>query len=156
MPAFCALRMRVSRSPSGSVIAMSHGPPLPTRLDHARDLAGRCKLSQRDARQLELAVDAARAAGQLTAIVLAHRRGVARQLGELEARRKALLHGQSFVIRGRLEPRPSRRILLRHADALVVAFDGTRLGHSRPPATGQLTNGRSKPFSRALASASVF
>ena len=60
------LRMRVSMSPSGSVIDIV-GPSLPARLDHAGDLARRGQIAQRDAAELELAIVAARAAGQLAA-----------------------------------------------------------------------------------------
>src|SRR6185437_11526899 len=85
----CALRIRVSISPKGSVIDIIR-LPLPARLDHAGDLAGRGELAQCDARQLELAIGAARAAGQLAAIADACLRAVARHLAELELGRETL------------------------------------------------------------------
>src|SRR5476649_1701020 len=82
------LRMRVSKSPTGSVI-MVYGPPLPARLHDAGQSARRRELAKCQARKLELAIDGARPAGERAPVADARRRGVARQLGELEARTEA-------------------------------------------------------------------
>src|SRR5262249_62002653 len=87
--------MRVSRSPSGSF--MTEASSLPARLHHAGDAALARQLAQHVAAHLELAVVAARAAGELAAIAHARRRGVARQLGELELCGKAHLRRLAHV-----------------------------------------------------------
>src|SRR5678816_2896918 len=79
------LRMRVSKSPTGSVIAMVYGLPLPARLHDAGQSPGRRQLTQREARELELAIDRARPAGDRAPVANARRRGIARQLGQLDA-----------------------------------------------------------------------
>src|SRR5215510_9314889 len=98
------LRMRVSKSPTGSVIAMVYGLPLPARLHDAGQGAQRGQLTQRQPRKLELAIDRARPAGELAPVADARRRGVARQLRQLEAGREAILRGELVVHRHRLEP----------------------------------------------------
>src|SRR5215472_2972830 len=97
------LRMRASKSPTGSVIAMVYGPPLPARLHDAGQGAQRSELPQRQPRQLELAIHGPWAAGELAAVADTRRRGVARQLGELEPRAEALLRRQLVVHRHLLE-----------------------------------------------------
>src|SRR5436853_534460 len=71
------LRMRVSKSPTGSVIAMVYGLPLPARLHDAGQGARRGELTQRKARELELAIDRARAPGDRAPVAEARRRGEA-------------------------------------------------------------------------------
>src|SRR3546814_5675944 len=76
-------------------IAQCHGPLpslLPARLDHARDLATRGQLAERDARHAELAVIAARTPGHLAAVADARRRRVPRQFGEPELRDRSEEH----------------------------------------------------------------
>src|SRR5439155_1187995 len=85
--------------------------PLPARLDHAGDLPGRGQVPQRDARQLELAIGAARPPAQRAAIAQAHRRAVARQLGQLEARGETLLQRQLLVAGGVLQAAAAGRLL---------------------------------------------
>src|SRR5262245_28360487 len=114
------LRMRVSKSPTGSVIAMVYGPPLPARLHHAGQGAQRGELPQREARQLELAINRPRTARYLAPIADARRRGVARQLGELQAGAEALLRAQPVVHRHRLQLGALGGILLRHLLATLV------------------------------------
>src|SRR6478672_8252536 len=63
--AMLALRRCVSMSAMGSVMDM--WPPSPTRLGHARDLAGVSQLAEADAAQHELAEHGARAAAALAA-----------------------------------------------------------------------------------------
>src|SRR5215472_12651684 len=117
------LRIRVSKSPTGSVIAMVYGPPLPARLHHAGQGAQRGQLPQRQARELELAIDRARTPGDLAAIADARRRGVARQLGKLEPRAETLLRRQPVVDSHRLERGALGGVLLRHLNAPVVLVD---------------------------------
>src|SRR6185437_5411640 len=117
------LRMRVSKSPTGSVIAMVYGPPLPARLHDAGQGAQRSELPQRQPRQLELAIHGARTARDLAPIANARRRGVARQLGELEPRAEALFRRQPVIDRHRLQLGALGGILLRHLGAPVVLLD---------------------------------
>src|SRR5262245_5350635 len=107
----CALWMRAIMSPSGSFTAMGR-PSSPARLDQAGDQALRAEIPQRDARQLELAVVAARTARHLAAIADAGRRRVARQLGKLERGREPLLHRAVLVAGDLLQPGAPSGILL--------------------------------------------
>src|SRR5215813_9101268 len=101
--------MRAIMSPSGSFICPTS---LPARLDQPRDQPLGAEVPQRDARELVLAIEAARPARDLAAIADTGGRGVARQLGELERGREALLHRLALVARDRLKPRAPARILL--------------------------------------------
>src|SRR5262245_28971412 len=121
--------MRVSKSPKGSENAIFLSLPLPTRFDHAGNLAGGGQLPQGNARDPEFAVVAAGTSRELAPVVLTNRRGIARNLRQLQARRKALLHRQSVVIGNRLQPRPSPGILLRQADALLVTLNHAGFRH---------------------------
>src|SRR5258708_23345057 len=76
-------------SPSGSLIVIAR-LPLPARLEHAGDLAGRGQLAHRDPRHPELAVVAARPPGQRAAVADPRSRAVARQLSELQLRLEAV------------------------------------------------------------------
>src|SRR6185436_4707301 len=91
------LRIRVSKSPTGSVIAMVYGLPLPARLHDAGQGTRRRQLTQRKARELELAIHGPRMARDLAPIADSRRRGVARQLGELEPRCEPILGGELVV-----------------------------------------------------------
>src|SRR5919112_6437086 len=73
----CALRIRVSISPNGSLII--ERPPLPARLDEARDQALGAELPERDAGHAERAVVGPRAARDLAAVADAGRVRVAGQ-----------------------------------------------------------------------------
>src|SRR6185437_10274252 len=120
--------MRVNRSPSGSfmdIVRLSS----PARLQQAGDQPLGAELAQRNARQLVLAVIAAWTPGDFTTVANARGRRIARQLGELERRGKALLDRHGLVLRYRLEPRAPARILLRQPAAPVVLLDGTFLRH---------------------------
>src|SRR5262245_61334217 len=75
--------MRTSMSAIGSLMLMRSS--LPARLDDARHLALEGEIAQLVAREAELAVHAARPAGERAAVAQAHRRGVARQLLQLVA-----------------------------------------------------------------------
>src|SRR5690242_10426498 len=107
----CECGSAYRRADRSSTFALS---PLPARLDHAGNLAGRGEVAQRDARKLEFAVDATRTSGQLAAVADARRRRVAWHLGQLEARRELLLGRARAIFGNRLEPRPLRRQALRH------------------------------------------
>src|SRR5690606_40388794 len=67
LPAPCPLRMRVSRSATGSVMLIS-ARLLPARLHETGDLAAIGNLADLGARQAELAVHTARTTRHLTAV----------------------------------------------------------------------------------------
>src|SRR5579863_9045198 len=90
----CECGSAYRRADRSSTFALS---PLPARLDHAGYLAGRGEVAQRDARELEFAVEAARTPGQLAAVADARRRGIARHLRQLEAGRELLLGRQRAI-----------------------------------------------------------
>src|SRR5436305_10738271 len=71
----CALLMRAIRSPIGSFICMAIS--LPARLQQAGNEALGAKLTQCDAGELMLAIDRARPTGDLAAVAIARRRGIA-------------------------------------------------------------------------------
>src|SRR5262249_12095819 len=105
-------------------------PSSPARLDQAGDHALGAEIAQRDTAHLELAVVGARPAGHFAAVAHARARRVARQLGELERRREAILHGQRLVAGDRLEPgAPPGKLLGQLAPPLVL-LDRTLLRHS--------------------------
>src|ERR1700730_8340254 len=74
-----------------------------------------------------LAVIAARPARNLAAIADARGGRVARQFGELQRRRKALLDRLRLVARNRFQPRAPARIFLRHPAAPVILLNRTLL-----------------------------
>src|SRR4051794_5164649 len=157
--------MRVSRSPSGSVIAIF--TPLPARLGHARDQALVGQIPKHDPRQAELAVISARPAGQLAAVANPRRVPVARQFRHLETRDQALGLVPGLVVRDRLELRVLRSLLLHELLAPLVLVDRTQFRHdlssspngetayaaSRCSSAGK---GKLKRRSNSRASSSVF
>src|SRR5438105_14329636 len=78
---------------------------LPARLDQARYQPLGAELPKSNARELVLAIEAARPARHLASVADPRRRRVARQLSEFQHRRKALLHRPLLVARDRLEAR---------------------------------------------------
>src|SRR3546814_9613051 len=133
--AFWPFRMRVSMSPRGSLNDMISIPPLPARLDHPRDLPGGGEFAQRDTRQFEFAVRAARPSGQLAPVALAHGCGVPRNLGQPQPGEGTLLERALLVIRDRLQALATAGPLLRQLRAILIAFDSadrqsTRLNSS--------------------------
>src|SRR5215203_3646562 len=118
----CALRIRVSMSPTGSLIAIV-AAPLPARLHEARDQPFRAELPERDARHAELAVIRARPAGHLAAIADAGRVAVARDLRQPKACLEALLHGLRLVVGNAEEPLALALVLLDQALAPVVLLN---------------------------------
>src|ERR1700730_15879473 len=103
---------------------------LPARLDETRDKAFRAELPQRDTAHPQLAVIGLRAAGDLAPVVNARRRRIARQLRELERRRKAVLGRPTLVARDLFEPRAPAREFLRQPAPPVVLLDRAFLRHS--------------------------
>src|SRR3990170_6061896 len=124
----CALRMRAMRSPIGSFTTMSL--PSPARLHQAGDQPPAAQFAQRDAGEPELAVIAARPAGDIAAVANARGRGIARHLRKLERGGEALLHRLRPVTRDRLQPRAPAADDLGHLSPPVVLFDRTLLRHS--------------------------
>src|SRR4030088_4887 len=110
-----------NKSPIGSLIVMA-GLPSPARFEHAGDLAGRGELADRDARQFELAVNAARPAGQRAAVADPRLRAVARQFGELQLRLEALFRRRRAVAGDRLEALPARTAPRRRTGGLACCF----------------------------------
>src|SRR5215207_1283796 len=94
--------MRVSMSPKGSLMDILLAP-LPARLGHAGDEALARQIAKLVAAHSDLAVVAARAARQLTAVANANRRRVARHLCQLDARRKALFRRALQIAGDRLQ-----------------------------------------------------
>src|SRR5690606_4528463 len=122
--------MRVSRSATGSVMLMC-ARLLPARLDEAGDLAAVGDLADLGARQAELAVHAARAAGQLAAVAAARGARVPRQLLQLRDRLGTLLVGAARAADDLLQLRALGGVLLRGARPALLAFDHACLGHAR-------------------------
>src|SRR3954447_26354921 len=119
--------MRAIMSPSGSINAIVRALLLPARLDQPRDHPLGAEVAERDARELVLAVEAARPPAQFAAVADAGGRWIARQLGELEGRCEPVFHGRGLVARDRLEPRALGRVLLRQSAPQLVLLDRTRL-----------------------------
>src|SRR6201986_3945610 len=118
----CALRIRVMRSLIGSCVDIDR-PSLPARLHEPGNQALGAEFTQRDARELVLAVVRARAARQLAAEAEAGGRRVARHLGELQGRRETLFHRLGLVGDDRLQTRALGRGVLGHPHAAVVLLD---------------------------------
>src|SRR5256712_13847969 len=124
--------MRISMSAIGSLMLIDVSLPsfLPTCLDHAWYFAAQRQLAQLVAPQAELAVHAARPAGERAAVAQEHRGGVARQLLQLVAGRVLGLVGGARVI-DYLEQSVAPRLgLLDGPAALLVAELECELGHA--------------------------
>src|SRR5689334_8458150 len=122
------LRMRVSISPRGSVIAIRYNP-LPARLDDAGNEALVGQLPEHDPRQAELAVISTRPAGQLAAVANPGRIPIARELRHLQTRDQALGLVLRLIVRDRLQLRVLGRILLDELLAPLVLVDRTQFRH---------------------------
>src|SRR5215475_5571595 len=120
--------MRAIISPSGSFKAIARFS-LPARLEQTRNHALGAEIPKRDAAHLELAVVAFGTTADHAAVVDARRRGVARQLGELERGREPVLHRLGLVARDRLELLAPLRILPSQLLSSLIFFDGTLLRH---------------------------
>src|SRR5688500_7200776 len=145
--------MRISMSAMGSLMLMRVSLPslLPARLDDAGHFALERQVAQLVATQAELAVDAARPAGQRAAVAQANRRGVARQL--LQPRAGLLLGvvGRAGVVDDFEQLRAFRLELLHRLAALLVAELECELGHG----VSQCLNGKRNAASSDFASSSV-
>src|SRR5262249_29428088 len=108
------------------------------------------------AREFELAVIAARSAGQRAAIAAPGLRAVARQFGQFQLRLETLL-GRGVAVAGdRLQALAARIEALGHRGAAGVLFYRGLLCHRLcDSAGGQFWKGISKPRNSAFASASV-
>src|SRR5271155_5298685 len=95
LPADCALRMRVRRSAIGSVMLIVRASP--ARLGKARYFPAARSLAQLGARQAELAIHPARAAGDRAAIALTMRARIARLALQLGFGRGALFPSPLWV-----------------------------------------------------------
>src|SRR5690606_14040624 len=124
----CALRMRVSISPNGSLIIEC--PPLPARLHEARNQPLGAEFAQRDARHAELAVIGPRTARHLATVADAGGVRVARQFGQLEARLEALLHGLRLVVRNRQQALAAARVFLHELATELVLLNSAFLSHA--------------------------
>src|SRR6266851_2126636 len=120
--------MRAIISPSGSFTPIAP-PPLPARLDQARDQPLGAEIPERDARQPVLAVVTARPTRHLATIANAGRRRVARQFRKLEGCREALLHRLGLVASDSPEPSAPAGILLAQLAPPIVLLDRTLLCH---------------------------
>src|ERR1700744_2556662 len=84
---WAALRMRAIISPRGS---FTISPSSPARLHEDGDLPRRTQFTQGDTAHLQLPVERTRTTRHLAAVADAGRRGVPRQLGELQTRLEPL------------------------------------------------------------------
>src|SRR6267142_3458928 len=125
----CALRMRVMRSLIGSCVDIVR-PSLPARLHEPGNQALGAEFTQRDAAELVLAIDRARASGDFAAVANPGRRRIARQLGKLQRRREPLFHRLLLVGDDGLQSRALGRGVLGHPLAPVVLLDRTLLCHA--------------------------
>src|SRR5262249_32312079 len=134
-PIRCPLRIRVKRSPSGSLSAICRlAPlPLPARLHHAGDLTLRGQVAERDAGKSELPVGAAGAAGYFAAVAHAHLGGVARQLRQLEIGLEAIFRRRVAVARDFLQRVALLLEALGHLGAPLVLLDRALLRHLSSP-----------------------
>src|SRR5690242_4580391 len=129
-PTIWALRMRVSMSAIGSVMLIALSSP--ARFDDARHFAAHRELTQLVAREAEFLVHAARTAGQRAAVAQPDRRGVARQLLQLDARRFLVLVGCLDVVQHLEERRAFRLEFLDRLATLLFAELHCELGHVQP------------------------
>src|SRR5690606_35558111 len=120
--------MRVRRSAMGSVMLMRRTSP--ARLRQTGDLAAARDFADLHARQPELAVHPARAAGHAAALALADRARIARQSLQLRLCGRPLLGRSLGAADQLLELRTLRGVLLRNLGATLLALDHVRLGHS--------------------------
>src|SRR6058998_955510 len=104
-------------------------PLLPARLAHARQLALEREVAQRDARDRELLVVAARAARDLTAPVEPGRARVARQLRELRLRLELVVDRRLGILEHLAQRGALRGVLLDQLLAALVAKHLRGLGH---------------------------
>src|SRR3989442_484846 len=127
LPAVGPLRMRVNRSAMGSVMLMRR--PSPARLSETGNLATAGDLADLHPREAELAVHAARAAGNAATLALPRRTRIARLRLQLRLRRHALLGRALGAADQLLELGALHRVLLHDPGATLLALDHARLRH---------------------------
>src|ERR1700759_3088379 len=119
--------MRGSRSPTGSLIAISK--PSPARLGHAGDHPLIGEITQDDTSEVELAVVTTRTTGHLATVGDSGRVPVAGKLRHAKARDQTLALVQALVGRDRLQLRVLRSSLLDERAAALVLQHGTQFRH---------------------------
>src|SRR6187399_182377 len=124
---------------------------LPAGLAQTRHVAAHGRFAQLVAAERELAIDAARTAGQRAAVALARRAGVAWQLLQLRLRSHLVVVGRLRAEHDRLELLAARRVLLDDLRALLLALNHVGLCHAGISLC-QLRNGKLNASSNALAS----
>src|SRR3984957_18175316 len=128
LPADWPFLMRVRRSAMGSVILMRCSSP--ARLDETRNFAAIGDFADLHARQPELAVHAARTAGDRAAVALPRGARVARHRLQLRLRRLPLLVSGLRAADQLLELRTLHRVLLHDLCATLLALDHVGFRHS--------------------------
>src|SRR6266480_6157179 len=127
LPAVWPLRMRVNRSAMGSVMLMRR--PSPARLGETGNLTTTGDLADLHPREAELAVHAARAAGDGATVALARRTRITRLRLQLRLRRHALLGRALGAADQLLELGALHRVLFHDPGATLLALDHARLRH---------------------------
>src|SRR5450432_3225500 len=123
----CALRMRVNMSAIGSLMLILY-TSLPARLGDARHVAAHRDFAQLVAPQTELAISAARAAGEFAAVAQPRRIGVARQLLKLQTRLITHLFGLRLIVDDRVQLGALLGEFLHQCFALEFAIDQSEFG----------------------------
>src|ERR1700752_1733046 len=127
LPAVWPLRMRVNRSAIGSVMLMRR--PSPARLGEPGNLTTTGDLADLHPREAELAVHAARAAGNGAAVTLPRRTGIARLRLQLHLRSHALFGGALGAADQLLELGALHCVLFHNPGATLLALAHARLPH---------------------------
>src|ERR1700730_3984016 len=127
LPAVWPLRMRVNRSEMGSVLVMRR--PSPARLGEAGNLTAAGDLAELHPREAELAVHAARAAGDGATVALPRCTRVPRLRLQLRLRSHALLGRALGAADQLLELRALHRVLFHDPGATLLALDHAGLRH---------------------------
>src|SRR5580704_4432496 len=120
--------MRVRRSAMGSVMLI--GAPSPARLGQTRDLPAIRDFADLHPRQTELAVHAARAAGDRAAIAMARGTRIARHRLQLRLRRLPILVRRLGAADELLELGAPLSVLLHDFGAMLLALDHAGFRHS--------------------------
>src|SRR6202046_65297 len=144
LPADCALRMRGRRSAIGSVMLIVRASP--ARLGKARNFPAVRGFAQLGARQAELAIHPARAAGDRAAVALEMRTRIARGPLQLGLRRVALFRSRLGIADQLSELGAPGSVLLGYLEAALLAHEHVGLGHGLLP---YLRNGKLKASSSA-------
>src|SRR5690606_12483066 len=106
---------------------------LPAGLAQAGNVTAHRRLAQHVAAQAKLPIHTTRTTGHLTAVALAHRAGVARQLLQLDRCVELFLVGCGLAGKDLLELLALVRVLLHQLRALDLAHHHGCLGHTAYP-----------------------